>query len=136
MPTRRRSRRSDTACGSVVAFPCHKRTKFITRSKQVGAFLTRIFDRYPAQDVKGAEIRAFTLIRNDIVHRGEMTTETQKQLEKVYRGQGVLVGESYARDLHREYARLKALFERVVLALLDEPSPRLESSWRYWLFSA
>ena len=99
---------------------------------QIRGFLSLVFEGYAHQEVMSREIRAFTQIRNDIVHSGEMTATTQKLLTNVHRGTGERVGDDYVRDLHREFSRLKSLLDRVVRAMFEEQSTRMETSWRYW----
>lgn len=72
------------------------------------AFFTRVFASYNAQDVTLEEFSRFVSIRNHISHTGTMRANY----------------DNYAQVLHHEFVRLKALLERVVLALLGgTPEP-------------
>jgi hypothetical protein len=86
--------------------------------RQLLAFCERVFMEYPAQDLNEAEAQRFIRIRNEITHGGVMPSTG---------------GDGYARALSHEHGRLRALVERVVLAMLGEQPNLMEFSWRNYL---
>jgi hypothetical protein len=84
----------------------------------VTRFLQDLFTDYPAQDVTEKEIQRFIQLRNEITHTGSVARLT----------------EDYMGELHAERMRLKALLERVLLAMLGERPNLMQFSWRNWRY--
>jgi hypothetical protein len=83
--------------------------------KQAARFLADVFKDHPVQAVSDADLKLFSDIRNDITHRGIMTRR-DPNLE-------------YHKELHHQHMRLKALMERVFLAMFGARPNLMTFSW-------
>lgn len=103
----------------------------LSAARQAQGFLDRIFAEYPSQNVTVEEIRAFVKVRNDITHRGEMQPKTHGLVRSLHgKAERGIGAKDYGPDLARAQRLLQALFERVVLAMLEEHPRLMDVSWR------
>jgi hypothetical protein len=88
---------------------------------QAKSFTDEVFASYPTQDVRIDELGTFFRLRHGLVHAGSATSGSDSV---------------DATRIEIEQMRLKALLERVILAMLNEHPNLMNFSWRHWVYSA